>query len=373
MGGSDDAAAGDLDGLGFLPRRVVQEEARDHPTDVVGLADAAECGLPGEKRLEHVVQAAAEIVADGASPLGMGRRLSLSHLTWRCILQRLTTFHRTIYTYRCPVSLSPHRLMLRPRETRDLRLISHEIDLTPEAEIAWSQDVSGNAIATAAFRSQTDRLTIESRSQLELCAPLWPVFPICASAIYYPFSYSNDDWTDLGALTQPQSLDRDGHLLRWVEGFVFQRPTDTLTLLKNISEGVSSQISYEAREDEGTQSPSETLTRRRGSCRDLAVLLADATRILGFGARLVSGYLFDPDNELVGSAGPGSTHAWVEVFIPGAGWITFDPTNRSVGSKNLIPVAVARDIRQAVPVAGSFVGRPDALIGMRVEVSVASG
>lgn len=284
----------------------------------------------------------------------------------------MTTFHRTEYSYQHTVSLGPHRLMLRPRETRDLRLVSHEIELEPAADVAWSQDVAGNAIASATFRSQTDRLTIVSRSQLELTAPLWPVFPIAASAIQYPFLYSGDDWTDLGALTQPQYLDDGGRFSRWVEGFVFQRPTDTLSLLKDISNGISSQIVYEVREDEGTQSPLATLGRGQGSCRDLAVLLAEAARRLGLGARLVSGYLFDPENDLVGSAGTGSTHAWVEIFIPGAGWITFDPTNRSVGSKNLIPVAVARDIRLAVPVAGSFAGGSDALIRMRVEVSVTS-
>ena len=287
-------------------------------------------------------------------------------------MQLLNTFHRTVYSYRCPVSLGPHRLMLRPRETRHLRLISHEIDLSPEADIDWSQDVSGNAIASARFHAPTDRLKIESRLQLELSAPMWPVFPIAASAIEYPFFYSDDDWIDLGALTQPQFPDDAGRLSRWVEGFVYQRPTDTLSLLKDISNGVSSQISYAVREDEGTQSPLETLGRGWGSCRDFAVLLAEAARLLGLGARLVSGYLFDPENDLVGSMGSGSTHAWAEIFIPGAGWVTFDPTNRSVGSKNLIPVAVARDIRQAVPVAGSFAGPSDALIGMSVEVSVAS-
>ena len=97
------------------------------------------------------------------------------------------------------------------------------------------------------------------------------------------------------------------------------------------------------------------------------MLFAEAARSLGFGARVVSGYLYAP---LLDAVGDGATHAWAEVFVPGAGWITFDPTNRSVGGANLIPVAVARDIRQAVPVAGSFVGASDALLGMTVEVSV---
>ena len=151
-----------------------------------------------------------------------------------------------------------------------------------------------------------------------------------------------------------------------------QHPTDTLALLKDLSIGVSEQIIYQSREDEGTQSPIQTLDRGCGSCRDFAVLFAEAARTLGFGARLVSGYFYNPNQDSVGSSGTGSTHAWAEVYIPGAGWITFDPTNRSVGGFNLIPVAVGRDIRQVMPVAGSFVGMTDAFQGMSVEVQVSS-
>ena len=270
------------------------------------------------------------------------------------------------------MSLGPHKLILRPRETRDLRLISHRVSVTPEATVTWAQDIAGNAIATAIFVSRTDLLVIESRARLELTAPAWPVFPISASAIEYPFLHSEDEWTDLGALTAPQYGDRHGRFSQWVRGFVCRRPTDTLSLLKDISNGVSAHISYESREIEGTQSPNETLLRGWGSCRDFAILLAEAARVLGFGARIVSGYLYDPENDLVGSVGSGSTHAWTEIYVPGAGWITFDPTNRSVGSSNLIPLAVARDIRQVVPVAGSFVGRKNSLVEMAVEIGVST-
>ena len=150
------------------------------------------------------------------------------------------------------------------------------------------------------------------------------------------------------------------------------RPTDTLSLLKDISAGVSVQVAYQSREDEGTQAPIETLDRGWGSCRDFAVLLAEAARRLGLGARIVSGYLSDPDAGLAGSAGAGSTHAWVEIFVPGDGWIAFDPTNRSVGSGNLIPLAVARDISQVMPVAGTFRGTASDLLGMEVQVRVES-
>jgi transglutaminase-like putative cysteine protease len=287
-------------------------------------------------------------------------------------LTAIETVHTTVYGYRHEVSLGPHKLILRPRETRDLRLASHVLSVAPEATVTWAQDIAGNAIATAIFGSRTDHLVIESRARLELTAPSWPVFPISASAIEYPFLHSHDEWTDLGALTTPQYRDADGRFSQWVEGFVYGRPTDTLSLLKDISSGVAAQISYQSREIEGTQSPNETLLRGWGSCRDFAVLLAEAARVLGFGARIVSGYLYDPENDLVGSVGSGSTHAWTEIYVPGAGWITFDPTNRSVGSNNLIPLAVARDIGQVVPISGSFVGGNDSLAGMTVEVSVST-
>ena len=112
------------------------------------------------------------------------------------------------------------------------------------------------------------------------------------------------------------------------------------------------------------------MDRGWGSCRDFAVLFVEAARSLGFGARIVSGYLYNPDEDFVGSSAEGTTHAWAEVYVPGAGWITFDPTNRSVGGVNLVPVAVARDIRQATPVAGSFAGMTDAFQGMSVSVRV---
>ena len=284
----------------------------------------------------------------------------------------LLIHHRTTYRYGRPVNLGPHRLMLRPRESRDLRLISSDLRVTDAAAVTWAQDVFGNAVATATFQTMADTLVIESVAALELNAAAWPVFDIAASAIFYPFRYSRDEWIDLGALTVQQYPDQAGQLRDWAQAFVRANPTDTLAMLKDLSAGASGWITYQSREDEGTQSPTQTLDRRVGSCRDFAVLFAEAARSLGFGARIVSGYLYHPEQTIASSGDAGSTHAWAEVFVPGAGWITFDPTNRSVGGANLIPVAVARDIRQAMPVAGSFVGTADAFQGMSVEVRVTS-
>lgn len=285
---------------------------------------------------------------------------------------RLNIHHKTTYRFRQPVRLGPHRLMLLPRESRDLRLVSSNLAVSPAASVTWAYDVSGNAVATATFKDMANLLVIDSVAEIQLDAAAWPVFDIAASAINYPFRYSDDEWADLGSLAIQQYPDPAGRLHGWARGFVRSNPTDTLSLLKDMSAGVSQWIKYQSREVEGTQPPVETLDRGWGSCRDFAVLFAESARSLGFGARIVSGYLYNPDQDRLGSSGAGSTHAWAEVYVPGAGWITFDPTNRSVGGANLIPVAVARDIRQAIPVAGSFIGASDAFQGMWVEVLVTS-
>lgn len=265
-------------------------------------------------------------------------------------MDRYSTYHRTEYEYSRPVNLGPHRLIVRPREGHELRLLSSEITTWPPANLAWSQDVFGNAVATATFTESAKTLVIESKTVLELGSVAWPVFQIAADASQYPFRYSADERADLGALLSPQYPDPMGRLSSWAASFVRGNPTDTLSLLKDVNAGISGTASYQVREAEGTQSPTETLDLGKGTCRDFALLFAETVRTLGFGARLVSGYLFNPTQLDVA----GTTHAWADVFVPGAGWISFDPTNRKMGSFNLIPLAVARDLPQIMPVAGTF-------------------
>lgn len=263
----------------------------------------------------------------------------------------LKVLHTTTYRFNEQVRLMPHRLMLRPRESRELRLISSNVTITPHADLTWAHDVFSNTIATATFQMTAANLVIASVAELQLDAVAWPVFDIAVSAMSYPFRYSDDEWTDLGALALPRFADPEGVLRNWAQRFVRGSRTDTLSLLRDLSIGVSEAVRYQSREDEGTQTPVETLNRGWGSCRDFAVLFTEAARVLGFGARIVSGYLYNPEQRSLGSSDAGSTHAWAEVFVPGAGWITFDPTNRSLGGFNLIPIAVARDIRQTIPVS----------------------
>lgn len=285
-------------------------------------------------------------------------------------VMRVRIAHQTAYRYREAVALGPHRLMLRPRESREVRLVSHEVTLSPKATATEAYDVFGNAVSTCSFEVKAKSLVIDCVTELDHSAEVWPIFDIAASAIYFPFRYTEDEWADLGQLSAHQYPDPTGHLAEWARSFIRSSPTDTLSLLKDLCAGVADRIRYQERDGEGTQAPTETLDRGQGSCRDLATLFTEAVRSLGFGSRIISGYLVTPDTQ-VGSPAAGTTHAWSEVYLSGAGWIGFDPTNRSVGGKNVIPVAVGRSIRQVMPVVGTFVGPADALEGMSVYVDVA--
>jgi hypothetical protein len=158
------------------------------------------------------------------------------------------------------VSLAPHRLMLRPRESRELRLMSHVLTIAPVAVTTWAHDVFGNAVAVANFATMADTLVIDSVKDILLNAVAWPVFDIAASAISYPFRYSDDEWTDLGALTIAQYPDPAERLQNWARGFVRSNPTDTLSLLKDLNAGVAQHASIRAAKLRGPNRPTRPST-----------------------------------------------------------------------------------------------------------------
>lgn len=288
---------------------------------------------------------------------------------------RLHILHVTTYAYQGPVELLAHRMMLKPRSSHALRLISADLSCEPAAELEWTQDVFGNLIATASFPNPSERLTITNRVIVDQTAAPWPILKIAPHAHRYPFDYSHEERTDLGALLLPEHADSDGRLAAWAHAQVLGADTDTLSLLQDINAAARIGMTYVTREEVGTQSPQETLDLASGSCRDLATLFIEAVRHLGFGARAVSGYLFDPP--ILGNpADPklphGTTHAWAEVYLPCAGWVAFDPTNGRMGEAHLVPIAVGRSIAQLSPVDGRYVGAADAFLGMTVEVAVST-
>ena len=280
---------------------------------------------------------------------------------------RLAIHHRTTYRYARPVVLQRHRMILRPRGSHDITLLSSSLSCTPVADLEWTQDVFGNLIATGIFSQPAVELVITSEFMVEQSAVAWPVFRIAPEAHSFPFTYSSDDMAHLGVLRIPEHDDHEGRLGVWARAFVRGASTDTLSLLKDLNAGILGSVAYRVRDEEGTQTPLETLALASGSCRDIAALFIEAVRHLGVGTRAVSGYLFDAQQSV---DDPGSTHAWAEVYLPGAGWIAFDPTHRRLGGANLIPVAVARSNRQIMPIVGGYIGAPGDFLAMDVAVRV---
>jgi transglutaminase-like putative cysteine protease len=279
--------------------------------------------------------------------------------------------HLTSYAYAQPVALGEHRLMVRPRESFDQRLVRADLRITPEpAELRWLHDVFGNAVALAQFTSRTRELRIESTIEVKH-APLGADdIRVEPYARRFPFTYSSEDMPDLARSIERGYHDPDRVIDEWARAFVRSKgETDTLDMLSRMTAHVFAEFTYLARHEKGTQTPMETLHKRRGTCRDFAVLMIEAARSLGLAARFVSGYLYDP-NKHTPLVGGGNTHAWVHIFLPGSGWIEFDPTNGIVGNHGLIRVAVARDPYQAIPISGAWRGFPADNLGMKVSVDV---
>ena len=288
-------------------------------------------------------------------------------------MARIKVLHRTVYRYSEPVRFSEHRFMCRPRDSHDLRLLETGIRIDPLADLRWLLDVFGNSVLVARFAEPAQQLSFESTFLAEHFPAEPDVGLIEPYAMRLPFSYDAGEMPDLARSAERQYPDSRHQVDAWVRDICARAETDdTLSLIKAITHGVKDGFEYRARDEEGTQTPVQTLELGSGSCRDFALLMIEAVRSLGLASRFVSGYLYDEslvdaENAMVGG---GATHAWVQVYLPGAGWLPFDPTNGIVGGRNLIRVAVARDPAQAAPLKGSFVGPPDAYLGMEVEVKV---
>ncbi|WP_120716615.1 transglutaminase family protein [Tsuneonella amylolytica] len=279
--------------------------------------------------------------------------------------------HVTRYRYRRDVAFGEHRILVRPRESFDQRVLSANLEIDPEPQsLRWLQDVFGNAVAIATFDRRADTLEVRGSAEVEHLPTCEEDIEIERYAESYPFTYSSEDMPDLLRSIERDYPDRNRQVDDWAMDFVdTAHPNGTLDLLKRMTETIRRDFAYQPRETKGIQSPLETLDLGSGTCRDYAVLMMDAVRALGFAARFVSGYLYQPDNENA-RVGGHSTHAWVRVFLPGSGWVEFDPTNGIVGNRGLIRVAVARDPAQATPLSGTWRGVKGSQIDMGVDVRI---
>ena len=281
-------------------------------------------------------------------------------------MQRYKILHRTYYNFTAEVRLGPHVLRLRPREGHELRIESSTLEITPPATLRWQRDVEDNSVAIASFDSPASQLLIESEVIIQQYnqAPL--DFLMADYATNYPFAYSQEDWVVLSPYMNVTEQETSELLAGWIANFWQQGEwIQTYALLQRLAIHIQKTLSYQLREEPGVQTVVDTLSRGTGSCRDSAYLFMEAARRLGFASRFVSGYLHSPPS----SANFGATHAWAEVFLPGAGWKGFDPTIGEVVGTNHIAVAVARMPESVSPVAGSFVGPPGASLDVGVWVS----
>lgn len=281
-------------------------------------------------------------------------------------MRRLKIVHRTYYNFAGTVQLAPHRLLLRPREGHELHIESSTLETSPPAKLHWLRDPYDNAVAIADFDASATQLSILSEIIVQHYDERPLDFLVADHAVNYPFTYEADAHPILQPYMQLQIPGDSDALHTWVERFWRRgEAIQTYTLLERLCKGINQSLSYQSREEPGVQTAAETLRRGTGSCRDFANLFMEATRLLGLASRFVSGYLHAPTS----GWNFGATHAWAEVYLPGAGWKGFDPTIGEVVGTKHIAVAVARLPESVSPVTGSFFGPPGASLHVGVWVT----
>jgi transglutaminase-like putative cysteine protease len=275
--------------------------------------------------------------------------------------------HRTTYNYREPVSFGEHKVMVRPREGHDVHIESSILEITPAHTIRWMRDVNGNSLAKVVFAEKAPRLSFYSELVLQQYDTNPLDFILEESAVNYPFVYDPDSLPELTAF-MAILYPRDASILReWL--VQFWKPgekIETIELLRRLNTHINKTFQYLRRDAIGVQTPAETLRKNSGSCRDFATLLLESCRCWGLAARFVSGYMQCEATE----AGGASTHAWAEVYLPGAGWKGFDPTSGIMTGAQHVTVAVSRNPENAAPISGSFKGPINAFQNIQVDVTV---
>ncbi len=281
-------------------------------------------------------------------------------------MKRFKIIHRTYYNYTGQVNLGDHFLLLRPRETHELRIETFELKISPKAGLRWYRDIEGNSVAVANFSQATQQLLVESETLIQQYNETPLDFLVAEEAVNYPFAYQADDFTMLSPyLTLPEQTEREA-INQWINS-IWQpnECIETYSLLQRIARSIFERQTYRVREEPGVQTSIETLTSGSGSCRDFSNLFMNVTRCLGLASRFVSGYLNAP----LMSAMVGATHAWAEVYLPGAGWKGFDPTIGDIVGPDHIAVAVSSKPETVPPISGSYLGSETSTMDVGVWVS----
>ena len=291
-------------------------------------------------------------------------------------MARINIVHTTEYSYHNPVGLTRHRMMIRPDDSHDLRLHRSVIEVDPPpSRTRWAHDVFNNSICYLEWPDDLRTQHLRIVSTLDLTHhPDGPPLPVCAldpAAEVFPFSYAAQEVPDLARLTERQLPDPNRTVDNWARRFITGLGNaHTMKVMETMTRAIQSEFEYRARYEEGTQTPARTLELGSGTCRDFAVLMMEALRSFGLATKVVTGYLYDDTSGT--TRGGGSTHAWCSVYLPGAGWVEYDPTNGLLAGANLIRVGVTRAAEQALPVSGGYFGDANDFKGLYVDVAVSA-
>ncbi len=281
-------------------------------------------------------------------------------------MKQIRIHHLTEYLFSEQVALTDHTLLLRPREGHDIRIASSRLEVQPGHSVKWYRDIYGNSVGILHLHEPTVQLRIESEVVIEHYQDRPLDFIVDDRAVTYPFPFEAEERLDLLCYRTHTWPNETKALKTWV--LRFWRPgqsIETFVLLDRMNQAIATDFVYGMREEPGVQKPAQTLALGSGSCRDFAAFFIEACRYLGLPARFVSGYLLNP-----GADQHGSTHAWSEVYLPGAGWVGFDNTSGQVTGASHIATAVHRHPESIPPVTGSFIGSPDVISQLRVTVDV---
>ncbi|HEX4198145.1 MAG TPA: transglutaminase family protein [Caulobacteraceae bacterium] len=283
-------------------------------------------------------------------------------------MTRLIIRHETRYDYDRPVRFGPHRLLVRPRDSHAMRLVDASLELSPPGDTRWVYDAMSNCVCWFTPRGEASQLRIVSNLTIDRYpSPLAPIEPDDPKSVF-PLVYGEPDRAVLGPFIAPATTDPTDGVLTWMRAHLHAPDERVLDVLSRINSAIHRDFEYGVRDEEGTQEPMDTIERRAGTCRDFAWLMVEAVRRLGCAAVFVTGYLYSPN---LAWRGAGATHAWCEAFLPGLGWIEFDPTNGLVESPDLIRVGATRTPAEAAPVAGNVIGETwNAQLAVSVDVQL---
>ncbi|QDV30532.1 hypothetical protein Spb1_24660 [Planctopirus ephydatiae] len=280
-------------------------------------------------------------------------------------MKHIRIIHNTEYHYNEPVTFGPHRAMVRPREGHDLHITASKLEIEPASDVRWLRDIYGNSISVITFLEPSQKLRVYSEVDVDLYDNPSLSCSIDPMVQSYPFQYSADDQVELFPFRLPSYPADAARLHEWLSPlYTPGQLHNTSDLLQALNSRIYESLTYQHRDEPGVQLPCETIAKGTGSCRDYAVLMMEAARHWGLAARFVTGYVqLDAQQH-------GSTHAWIEIYLPGAGWRGFDPTNNKLASAEHVSVGVARDQDKASPLSGTWFGAANAFESLAVKVQV---